>query len=172
MRPSLDDQLKALGISVESLRARGLRRFESATELQVAEVGSDGREHCLIPPAAKAWMELKRRALADGETLFIVSAFRGVERQMEIVRRKLESGESIEHILTVCAPPGYSEHHTGRAIDITTPGSPAAEEQFESTPAFAWLQAHAPAHGFRLSYPRGNPHGVIYEPWHWMHVPG
>jgi hypothetical protein len=23
-------------------------------------------------------------------------------------------------------------------------------------------------HGFRLSYPRDNPHGVIYEPWHWF----
>jgi hypothetical protein len=42
-----------------------------------------------------------------------VSAFRSVERQAEIVRRKLAAGGRIEEILTVCAPPGFSEHHTG-----------------------------------------------------------
>jgi D-alanyl-D-alanine carboxypeptidase len=26
---------------------------------------------------------------------------------------------------------------------------------------------HAGDHGFRMSYPRGNPHGISYEPWHW-----
>jgi D-alanyl-D-alanine carboxypeptidase len=167
MPPSLDDQLKALGISVESLHARGLRRFESATELQVAEVGPDGREHRLIPPAARAWMELKRQALADGEVLFIVSAFRGVERQIEIIRRKLDSGESIEQVLTVCAPPGYSEHHTGRAVDLGTPGSARLETDFEQTSAFAWLRRNAGSFGFSLSYPAGNSYGYAHEPWHW-----
>ncbi|NND57300.1 MAG: D-alanyl-D-alanine carboxypeptidase family protein, partial [Xanthomonadales bacterium] len=33
--------------------------------------------------------------------------------------------------------------------------------------AFAWLTAHAKQFGFRMSFPRGNPHGVAYEPWHW-----
>ena len=36
-----------------------------------------------------------------------------------------------------------------------------------STPAFAWLAANAGAHGFHMSYPRDNPHGIVYEPWHW-----
>ncbi len=51
------------------------------------------------------------------------------------------------------------------------PGEPPAEESFEATPAFAWLQAKAPAHGFHMSYPRDNPHGIIYEPWHWCYAP-
>ena len=47
------------------------------------------------------------------------------------------------------------------------PDEPPAEESFETTPAFAWLSQHAARHGFSLSYPRGNPHGIVYEPWHW-----
>ena len=31
----------------------------------------------------------------------------------------------------------------------------------------AWLRTNAPRFGFHLSYPRNNPHGIGYEPWHW-----
>ena len=65
------------------------------------------------------------------------------------------------------AAPGYSEHHSGRAVDLTTPGSPVLEEAFEESDAFAWLRRRAPEFGFRMSYPRDNPHRVAYEPWHW-----
>ncbi len=172
IRGTLDDRLKALGIAVESLHARGLRRYEVASELEVAEVGADGREHRLISPAATAWKDLKRKALADGEDLFIVSAFRSVERQIEIIQRKLESGETIDHILTVCAPPGDSEHHTGRAVDVGAPGNALLEPEFEQTSAFAWLRRNAGAFGFSLSYPAGNSYGYAYEPWHWCYRAG
>ena len=65
------------------------------------------------------------------------------------------------------AAPGYSEHHTGRAIDITTPGTQPLEPAFETTPAFEWLTGSAHEFGFRMSYPRNNRHGIAYEPWHW-----
>jgi D-alanyl-D-alanine carboxypeptidase len=77
---------------------------------------------------------------------------------------------SLADILQVNAAPGFSEHHSGRAIDIGAPGEPAAEPSFERTPAFNWLMQFAPAHGFRLSYPRNNPHGIAYEPWHWYWI--
>ncbi|HIE5651183.1 TPA: M15 family metallopeptidase, partial [Stenotrophomonas maltophilia] len=80
-------------------------------------------------------------------------------------------GLSVAEILKVNAAPGFSEHHSGHALDIGTPGDAPAEESFERTDAFAWLQAHARGHGFHLSYPRGNPHGIVYEPWHWCWRP-
>jgi D-alanyl-D-alanine carboxypeptidase len=76
----------------------------------------------------------------------------------------------LQEILKVNAAPGFSEHHSGRAIDIGTPGQPPAEESFEHTAAYAWLDAHAEQFGFRLSYPRGNSHGISYEPWHWYWI--
>jgi D-alanyl-D-alanine carboxypeptidase len=166
---SLQDQLTELGISVDVLHARGLRRHEEAISLHIAEVGSDGREHCLILTAANAWRELKAQARRDGEEIFIVSAFRGVDRQIAIIRRKLDSGESIEDILSVCAPPGYSEHHTGRAVDLGTPGADLLEPEFERTSAFDWLRENAGFFEFSLSYPAGNSYGYAYEPWHWCY---
>jgi len=29
------------------------------------------------------------------------------------------------------------------------------------------LQKNARRFGYRLSYPRRNPHRIAYEPWHW-----
>lgn len=156
-----------LGISIQFLAARGLSECEEASCLEVAEVGTDGKDHLLVPAAAKAWRKLKAAAINERVSLFIVSAFRSIDRQTEIVRRKLQAGVPIEDILTVCAPPGFSEHHTGRAIDLSTPGSLSLEVEFEHTPAFAWLRAHAADFGYYLSYPIGNPSGYQYEPWHW-----
>lgn len=159
--------LAALGISSELIAVRGLRECGEATDLEVAEVGAGGRNHLLIPAAAESWRNLKEAALDDGISLFIVSAFRSIDRQTEIVRQKLEAGMAIEEILTACAPPGYSEHHTGRAIDLSTPGSRAVEVEFDQTTAFAWLNVHAAKFRFYLSYPVGNQCGYQYEPWHW-----
>ena len=73
----------------------------------------------------------------------------------------------VQEILSVNAPPGYSEHHTGQAIDITTPGYEPVEEVFETSPAFAWLSREAGRFGFSMPYTRENPYGIVYEPWHW-----
>lgn len=167
VNPRLISLNSELGIPSQFLTTRGLCECEEASSLEVAEVGADGKDHLLIPAAANAWRNLTGTALSDGISLLIVSAFRSIDRQAEIVRRKLFAGISLEDILTICAPPGFSEHHTGRAIDLSTPGSPVLEIEFEQTPAFAWLRAHAADFGYYLSYPISNSSGYQYEPWHW-----
>jgi D-alanyl-D-alanine carboxypeptidase len=135
----------------------------------LVSVGPDlyGREQRLLAPAARAWQSMLPDAAADGVELQLVSAYRSVDYQEGILRRKLEQGKAIEDILRVSAAPGFSEHHSGRAVDVTTPGFPVLEEDFEHSPAFGWLCENAGGYGFRMSFPRGNPHGVAYEPWHW-----
>lgn len=169
MRTDLHSLATELGISVESIEGRGLPECEEAIELEIVEIGENGREHFLVPAAAQAWRSMRAAAIAENTHLFIVSAFRSIERQAELVRRKLAAGQCIEEILTVCAPPGFSEHHTGRAVDLSTPGVPALEVEFEQTAAFAWLTRHASSFGFHLSFPAGNPQGYLYEPWHWCY---
>lgn len=117
--------------------------------------------------AATAWNQMQRTALLDHIPLEAISGYRGHAYQFGIFKRKLARGQMVPEILKVNAAPGYSEHHSGRAIDIGTPGEPPAEESFENTAAFSWLTKHAPDFGFRLSYPRNNPHDINYEPWHW-----
>jgi D-alanyl-D-alanine carboxypeptidase len=163
----IDSILESLGISVDTIAARSLVLYPEATDLVVAEMGDQGREHLLVPAAARAWGSLTDGAKADGVAITIVSAFRSVERQAEIVRAKLARGLSIDEILKVSAPPGYSEHHTGRAVDVTTEGVRPLELEFEHTAAFEWLTRNAARFGFVLSYPRQNRYGYLYEPWHW-----
>jgi len=117
--------------------------------------------------AAKAWRQMQTSAHADGVLLEAISGYRGHAYQLGIFKRKLARGQTLQEILKVNAAPGYSEHHSGRAIDIGTPNEPPAEESFENTTAFSWLMKFARDFGFRLSYPRNNPHDINYEPWHW-----
>jgi D-alanyl-D-alanine carboxypeptidase len=138
----------ALGIGSAYLQQRGLRLYAEASELVLADTGADGREFLLMPAAAQAWQAMKGAAAGDGITLVLESAFRSVTRQVEILRAKLDAGQALDDALRLVAPPGYSEHHTGRAVDIGTPGSMALQEDFETTTAFRWLQAHGLRHGF------------------------
>lgn len=166
----VDQILETLGIP-QALATR-LPFCPEAQELVVAETDANGVDYLLVPQAAKAWRQMKAAARHDDVVLEIVSAFRNLERQSDIIRAKQARGMPIEKILTLSAPPGYSEHHSGRAIDINTPGCVATEEEFENTDAYRWLVAHAGRFGFTLSYPRDNNLGFIYEPWHWCYQPG
>ncbi len=168
--PRIQAIFAELGISTDLIEARRLPLCAEAEELEVAEIGEDGREHRLTPSAAAAWRRMKQAAAAEGVVLNLISAFRSVDRQVEIVREKLAEGASVEEIFSASAPPGYSEHHTGRALDITTDGAPPLEIEFERTPAFAWLSRNADRFGFVLSFPEGNPYGYQYEPWHWYYA--
>jgi len=156
-----------LGIPADYARRHALPMHPEARSL--VSVGEDiyQREQRLLAPAARAWSLLREAAAADGIDLQLVSAYRSLAYQEGILRRKLGQGQSIDQVLAVSAAPGYSEHHSGRAVDLTTPGYPVLEEVFEDSEAFAWLNRRAGEFGFRLSYPRGNSHGVAYEPWHW-----
>lgn len=159
--------LDEFGITPDLVAERYLVAQPEARELELVAREPSGREHRLVPQAAKAWREMQAAAASQGAAMDLVSAFRSVARQAEIVRAKLARGQAIDEILKVSAPPGYSEHHTGLAMDIGTPGVPALDAAFEHSPAFAWLSANAGSFGFRLSYPRGNAYGFDYEPWHW-----
>ena len=163
------ERMKVLGIPVSYGVDRGLTVQPEARMLEVARVVADGRRIELEPATATAWRAMVLAAASEGITLLLISGFRSVQRQQEIIERKLAAGDTIESILRVNAAPGYSEHHTGRAVDIGTPGCPPLEEKFEETLAFAWLSINAGRFGFSLSYPRDNRHSIIYEPWHWLH---
>jgi len=143
-----------------------LPRFSE--ENQLIDFVDEDRSFQLQPETLDAWKRMKEAAESDGINLHIISAFRSMTRQSEIIEDKKRKGISEDMIFRVNAPPGYSEHHTGRAIDIGTQNYSDLEEEFENSEAFCWLIAHARQFGFRLSYPRENPYGIAYEPWHWF----
>jgi D-alanyl-D-alanine carboxypeptidase len=167
----LETVLDNLGIDREYARQRGLPVFAEAAEL--VDVGPNivGHPQQLSPPAADAWQRMRDAASDAGVTLLLVSGYRSYAYQGSLIRRKLDAGQPLAEILSVNAPPGCSEHHTGRALDLATPGSRPLTEEFESTDAFAWLCENAERYGFSMTYPRENALGFIYEPWHWSLKP-
>ena len=167
----LRERLHWLGLDEAYGGDTGLTLSAEPCRLEYAGLDRYRRVLWLTAPAARAWRRLHAAALADGVALQAISGYRSHDYQLGIFERKLARGLDLRQILTVNAAPGYSEHHGGVALDIGAPGEPPAEESFEATPAFAWLQRRAADFGFAMSYPRDNPHGITYEPWHWRWHP-
>lgn len=168
MRPhALRETCARLGLDAGYGSRHALRPVPEPSWLELAGFDRWRRPLWLLPEAAAGWRRMRAAAQAEGMRLEALSGYRSHAYQLGIFMRKMAKGQTLSQILAVNTAPGFSEHHSGRALDIGTPGQPPAEESFESTPAFAWLCERAAAFGFHLSYPRDNPHGIVYEPWHW-----
>jgi D-alanyl-D-alanine carboxypeptidase len=161
---------RQLGLPLTWPITRGMRLTPEPDTL--VQVGYDvrGRSVRMAPRAAAALNQMIAAAARDGVRLQMVSGFRTVAYQRHLVRSKLQRGMSIEAALRINAAPGFSEHHSGCAVDLTAPGAAPADEDFAETRAYRWLQAHAGRYGFHLSYPRENANGIEFEPWHWRYV--
>lgn len=160
---------RELGIPASYAVDRKLEPHSEAPESDLVVVGQndEGRPIRLTRLAAIAWAHMRRAAARDHIELVAISGFRSITRQAEIIREKLRAGESPDAVLRYVAAPGFSEHHTGEALDIGSPEHIELDEEFANTAAFRWLEQRAGAFGFQLSYPRDNPHGIGFEPWHW-----
>ena len=71
---------------------------------------------------------------------------------------------------TWSARAGYSEHQTGRAMDIVSPTTNF--DTFENSKEYDWLQENAHKYGFILRYPEGKEYltGYDYESWHYRYI--
>ncbi|MHA6532619.1 M15 family metallopeptidase [Paenibacillus sp. BAC0078] len=122
--------------------------------------------------AAKALEEMFAGAKKDGVHLAGVSGYRSEATQTRLFNNYVaKDGE--EKARTYSAVPGYSEHQTGLAIDLSgTDGKCAAESCFAGTEEANWLAAHAAEYGFIIRYPEGKEDitGYMYEPWHVRYV--
>ena len=168
----LQERLHALGLDDAYGERTGLPLVPEPDWLAFAGFDRFDRPLWLHVDAARAWSHMREAALREDVVLEAISGYRSHDYQLGIFERKLARGQSVAEILAVNAAPGYSEHHSGRALDIGTVDEPPAEESFEHTTSFAWLRDNASGYGFHMSYPRGNPHGIVYEPWHWRHEAG
>ena len=116
-------------------------------------------------------LKMRDEAKKDGIYLVFLSGYRSINLQNEIFYslksfRKQEAAERAR----VSAPPGYSEHSTGFAIDIgdATQRETDFETEFENTDAFKWLIKNAAKFHFKLSFSKDNKY-IDYEPWHWRY---
>lgn len=147
-------------------------KYEEAPLSELKPVSPDGKVLMRETAAAK-FLEMQAAAQAEGIILVPLSGFRTFSDQERLFFEvKEERGEVTTKRAEVSAPPGYSEHHTGYAMDIGDGSAPATHInlQFEQTAAFRWLQQNAAKYSFELSFPKDNLQGISYEPWHWRFV--
>lgn len=138
-------------------------RFDEA---RASDLESIGGRHQLTHEAAAALRQLQAAARKDGVNLPVGSAFRSVAYQQGIVNRKRAAGQSDAQIFKVSSAPGYSEHHTGYAVDFEP-----ISHSFGNTKAYAWLKQNAARYGWEQSFtPEAvrNTH-VAVEEWHWKY---
>ena len=119
----------------------------------------------------KSLKKMQDDAEKEGIYLVFLSGYRSIKLQRQIfyylksIRNQIASERA-----RVSAPPGYSEHSTGFAIDIGDANAREAdfEVSFENTSAFQWLKNNAAKYHFRLSFDKKQT-SVDYEPWHWRY---
>lgn len=144
----------------------GIKHFRFP-EASSADLVSIGGRHQLHRDAVNALRQMQASAKAQGINLEVGSAFRSVSYQQGIINRKKSSGMSLHKIYHMSAPAGFSEHHTGFAVDFTPINS-----GFAKTKAFAWLKQNANQYGwyqtFTPSYSQKS--GVSEESWHWKYL--
>jgi len=132
----------------------------------------------LIEPNIKVHMDMRdsllkmrEEAKKDGIYLVFLSGYRSINLQNDIFYslKSIRNQEAAERA-RVSAPPGYSEHSTGFAIDIgdATQRETDFETEFENTEAFKWLLKNAAKFHFKLSFTKDNKF-IDYEPWHWRY---
>ena len=116
-------------------------------------------------------LKMREEAKKDGIYLVFLSGYRSKNLQKEIFYslKSIRNQEAAERA-RVSAPPGYSEHSTGFAIDIgdATQRETDFETEFENTDAFKWLIKNAAKFHFKLSFKKDNKY-IDYEPWHWRY---
>ncbi len=116
-------------------------------------------------------LKMRKEAKKDGIYLIFLSGYRSIKLQNDIFYslKSIRNQEAAERA-RVSAPPGYSEHSTGFAIDIgdATQRETDFETDFENTDAFRWLIKNAAKFHFKLSFNKGNKY-IDYEPWHWRY---
>ena len=134
---------------------------------------------CRLQPAVigdLARMIAAARAALPGSELRGISCYRTIMHQDRVFCEAGKAGSPCVDPASRAesvAPPGYSEHGTGYAIDFTArpeSGCPDLDACFAITAMGRWLIANAPDYGFELSFPQGNAQGVTWEPWHWRWV--
>ncbi len=162
----MDEQVRTEAVE------RGYQRRPLPADYALMRLIDDGL--ALQRPAAAAWLALEQDAAEHGFELELKSAYRGHRYQREVFLRPLEAPYEFDDLadrLKMSAPPGYSKHHTGYAIDI----GQAGHAHFGSSPAYEWISADnfavAKQHGWIPSYaPDGGRQGPVPEPWEFTYV--
>lgn len=158
------------GVGPAANTVLGHYKYAEAPAEDLEAISDDGGIR-LRKAAAESFKTMVAAAQAEGISVSAVSGFRSIAEQQELFFKVKEARvQTAAERANVSAPPGYSEHHTGYAVDIGDASGANLTPEFENTNTFHWMQTNAARYSFELSFPKNNSQGVTYEPWHWRYV--
>lgn len=128
-----------------------------------------------IPAAVyKRYARMMKAMKRDiGRVLYVESGYRSAAYQVYLFMYYLKNHNySVNETARFVAIAGYSEHGAPayQALDFISAGGVNGEDdpdQFVALEEYSWLMKNASRFGFVLSYPRNDPSGITFEPWHW-----
>lgn len=144
------------------------------------------QDDLLQPKAFEAWLLLEKAAKKDGIALKLNSGYRSIDWQRRYFLAQLQArgayfssiangqaDSTLQAVMNVVAPPGYSRHHTGYTIDLIC--KDGSGRTFEFTSCFNWLSKDnykvAKQNGWVPSYPDGaDNQGPEPESWEYVWV--
>lgn len=141
--------------------------FEVPNLVKVEEYAKDGMY--LEEKAKDAFIKMANDIKKEGYNLRAISTYRTYDYQSNLYNNYAKR-DGVNNADTYSARPGFSEHHTGLAIDVDN--ITKIYTDFEETEEFTWMQENSYKYGFILRYPKDkeNITGYIYEPWHYRYV--
>lgn len=158
-----------------------LKQYEASSAVLVSPPAGFGGGNCSAVHRDLAGALAAMIAAADadspglGRAMVGISCHRSVARQADLYCKPARiAARGYAGQAFWVAPPGYSEHATGRSIDFGDRAAPGCnvEPCFAGTAVGRWLASNAGRFGFAMSFPPGNGQGVAYEPWHFRYVGG
>ena len=134
-----------------------------------------GEDYLVEKKALEAFEKLRADLLEDGIDIELDSTYRTVEYQQKIWDEFTEEkGE--DYARAYVAVPGYSEHHTGLAIDVKLIKDGTViddnDDMIAEKEIFAQVHKRLADYGFILRFPEGKDDitGYSYEPWHFRYI--
>ena len=119
----------------------------------------------VLPETRDAFANMAEAARKDSVELITDSGYRSASFQERIIKRRMNEGSSFENVIRFVAPPGYSQHETGRALDMVP-----SEARFVYTDAYQWLKVNASEYGFYETLPEDSTGETYWESWHWYYT--
>lgn len=116
-----------------------------------------------------SFVKMADDAKKQGYNIRAISTYRTYEYQ-DMLYNNYAARDGVNKADTYSARPGFSEHHTGLAIDIDN--MKTSYTSFDKTKEYTWMQENAYKYGFILRYPEDKVDitGYMYEPWHYRYV--
>jgi hypothetical protein len=150
--PGADDDAGTDGVGTQNVSTLNTPTSGSCTHAAGYRQGSpmsicvttiDGKP--VESATAAAFLQMRAAAAHAGVNIHVVSGFRTMAEQRHLYAL-YKAGRG-----NLAAPPGYSNHQSGHALDLNS----------KASGVYSWLSHHGAAYGFRRTVPS--------EQWHWEH---